>query len=71
VVNSTGIVGWTREVKPARPNIRVGGDPLILRAVGIKDGNILVVDNESAKTILMANNDVNFFSNGRVVVAVR
>jgi hypothetical protein len=71
VVNSTGIVGWTREVKPARPNIRVGGDPLILKAVGIKDGNILVVDNESAKTILMANNDANFLSNGRVVVAVR
>ncbi|MGC9027249.1 MAG: hypothetical protein ACP5JP_06940 [bacterium] len=71
VVNSTGPVGWTREVKPARPNIRVGSDPLVLKAVGVKDGNILIVDNESAQTIQMANNDTNFLSNGRVVVAVR
>ena len=71
VINSTGLVGWTRELKPARPNIRVGAEPLIIRAVGVKNGNILIVDNESANAIKLADNNSQFLENGRVVIAVQ
>ncbi len=69
-VEKTGIVGWTRTLKPARPHIRAGDKPLIIKSKDLVDANKMVVLNNDADVIITADGKYYFLSKGRVVVVV-
>ena len=69
-VEKTGIVGWTRTLKPARPHIRAGDRPLIIKSKDLPEANIMIVSNNDADVIITADGKYYFLSKGRVVVVV-
>ncbi len=69
-VEKTGIVGWTRTLKPARPHIRAGDRPLIIKSKDLSEVNIMIVSNNDADVIITADGKYYFLSKGRVVVVV-
>ncbi|UCD84382.1 MAG: hypothetical protein JSU92_14085 [Deltaproteobacteria bacterium] len=69
-VEKTGIVGWTRTIKPARPHIRAGGKPLIIKSKDLVEANKMIVRNDDANVIITADGKYYFLKKGRVVVVV-
>ncbi len=69
-VEKTGIVGWTRTLKPARPHIRAGDRPLIIKSKDLMEANKMIVRNNDADVIITADGQYYFLSKGRVVVVV-
>ncbi|MDD5224037.1 MAG: hypothetical protein PHE84_08600 [bacterium] len=68
-VCQTGLVGWTKTLKPARANVRIGENPLRVAARQVKEGNRIVISNDEANLIGLADGG-SILAKGRVVIAV-
>ena len=68
-VCQTGLVGWTKTIKPARANIRIGDKPLLVAARQVSEGNRIVISNNDANLIGLADGGA-ILGKGRVVIAV-
>lgn len=69
-VTQTGVVGWTKTVRPARVNIRIGEKPLTIEAKNIRSGNQVIISSEDAHLVSFADSKFSFMPKGRVVIAV-
>jgi len=69
-VAQTGVVGWTKTIKPARVNIRIGEKPLTVEAKNIRSGNQVIISSEDAHLVSFADSEFSFMPKGRVVIAV-
>lgn len=68
-VCQTGLVGWTKTIKPARANIRIGEKPLLIAARQVNEGNRIVISNDDANLIGLSDAG-SILAKGRVVIAV-
>jgi hypothetical protein len=68
-VCQTGLVGWTKTLKPARANVRIGEKPLRVAARQVNEGNRIVISNDEANLIGLADGG-SILAKGRVVIAV-
>ena len=68
-VCQTGLVGWTKTLKPARANVRIGEKPLRVAARQVNEGNRIVISTDDANLIGLADGG-SILAKGRVVIAV-
>ena len=69
-VAQTGVVGWTKTIKPARVNIRIGEKPMTIGARKVRKGNQIVISSDDANRVSVADSEFTFMPKGRVVIAV-
>lgn len=70
-IRDTGICGWVREVNTARPVIRIGDNPLIVKVKKIKEDGSFIISNIDAQKVIAVEKEREVLKKGRVVVAVR
>ncbi len=67
-----GIVGYAKSLEEARANPRVGGNPLVVKAIrvtGANSGN-LVLSNRDARKIRELSKHLNFLDHAKVIIVV-
>lgn len=69
-IRETGICGWVREVNTARPILRVGENPLVLRVSSVKGDGSLIISQEDARKVAALEREKEVLKKGRVVIAV-
>jgi len=67
-----GIVGYAKSLDEARANPRVGGNPLVVKAIKVTGANMgnLVLSNEVARKIRKLSKHLNFLDHAKVIIVV-
>ena len=65
-----GMAVWTKSLKNAKKNSRIGNNPLVVKAIGKVGNFMLVVNLETAAKILLAGNKSDFLKKCKVVIVL-